>query len=411
MLIYVHVPFCRRKCRYCAFHSEPLFSGPRDDSANRLRIYTDNLFFEIAQWGDRLGKQEVNSIFFGGGTPSLLPAQTVNAILNRLNRAFNVHPKAEITMEANPESLKSRGIAYEFLRAGINRVSLGVQSLDNGTLEFLGRAHNAKDALHAYYCLREAGCANISLDMMWGLPGQGVRQWLRQLDEIIRLRPEHISCYNLTLEEGTPVEADCANSILTMPTEREQAGMFMQGSERLEETGLVQYEISNFARMGFQCRHNTGYWEGEDYMGFGPSATSTIAGTRYVNSSIHAAWARRVQQELPSADAQTLDPVSRVLELIMLRLRTTRGLRVKAYTDLTGRSFFKDHQKLVHALHKNGLIRLVNGYMRLTRNGMLVSNSILATLFDTSKTLLAELPQNENSPAIDTIQEQHAAVQ
>jgi oxygen-independent coproporphyrinogen-3 oxidase len=168
--------------------------------------------------------------------------------------------------------------------------------------------------------------------------------------------------------------------------------MFMQGAELLEEAGLMQYEISNFARMGFQCRHNLGYWEGEDYIGFGPSATSTVSGRRWTNPSSHAAWERQVTAGgMPAIE--TLDPVTRVLELIMLRLRTARGMRVKAYRELTGRNFFKDHQKLIHALHRNGLIRIRDGYLRLTRNGMLVSDSILAALFDASRAQLMAAPE------------------
>ena len=400
MLVYIHVPFCRRKCRYCAFHSEPLNNVLLDDGAERIASYTDSLFMEIAQWGDRLGRQKVDSIFFGGGTPSLLPPATIGAIINRVGRAFSLSSQAEITMEANPESLSTRRLAQEYIRAGVNRVSLGIQSLDDAMLEQLGRAHNAKEAIQAYYALREAYLGNINVDFMWALPGQSVRQWFAQLDEVLRLRPDHISCYNLTLEEGTPVAADYACGLIDLPSDREQATMFVQGAERLEEAGLVQYEVSNFSRMGFQCRHNLGYWEGEDYVGFGPSATSTLSGVRYVNPFSHAAWMRQVASGQVSAEQEYLDPTTRVLELIMLRLRTVRGLRVKAYTDLTGRSFFKDHQKLVHALHKNGLIRIVNGYMRLTRNGMLVSNSILGTLFEDSKRIL---PKSENADGITQV--------
>jgi len=385
------VPFCRRKCRYCSFHSEVM---PTAGSGWKLRRYTDALFLEIAAWGDRLGRQQVSSVFFGGGTPSLLPARTIGHILDRIHRTFNLDdPKAEVTMEANPESLHTRLLAREYLRAGVNRISLGVQSLDDSMLELLGRTHRAREAVAAFTSIRSAGCANISMDVIWGLPGQSVKAWLTQLTEILRLSPDHLSCYNLTLEEGTPMSADCEHGVTLLPPERDQAAMFVQGAELLEEAGFMQYEISNFARMGFQCRHNLGYWEGEDYLGFGPSATSTVSGRRWTNSSSHAAWERQITAgKLPST-IETLDPATRVLELIMLRLRTARGMRVKAYRELTGRNFFKDHQKLIHALHKNGLIRIRDGYLRLTRNGMLVSDSILAALFDASRDKLAAAPE------------------
>jgi len=282
MLVYIHVPFCRRKCRYCAFHSEVM---PTSGSGWKLRRYTDTLFLEIAAWGDRLGRQQVTSVFFGGGTPSILPARTIGHILDRIHRTFDLSdPKAEVTLEANPESLRSRLQAKEYLRAGVNRVSLGVQSLDDAMLEALGRLHSVREAVEAFSAVRGAGCANISLDLIWGLPGQSVKAWLTQLTEILRLQPDHLSCYNLTLEEGTLMSSDCEHGVIALPPERDQAAMFMQGSELLEEAGFVQYEVSNFARMGFQCRHNLGYWEGEDYIGFGPSATSTVSGRRWTNS-------------------------------------------------------------------------------------------------------------------------------
>lgn len=390
MLVYVHVPFCRRRCRYCSFHSEVM---PTEGSGWKVRRYTDTLFLEIAAWGDRLGRQPVSSIFLGGGTPSLLPARTIGHILEKIHRAFRVDAKAEITMEANPESLRSRTLAREYLRAGVNRISLGVQSLDDTMLELLGRAHRVREAVEAYSAVRAAGCASVNLDLIWGLPGQGIRAWMQQLTEVLRLQPDHLSCYNLTLEEGTLLSADYEHGLLTLPGEREQATMFVQGAELLEEAGLMQYEISNFARMGYQCRHNLGYWEGEDYIGFGPSATSTVSGRRWTNSSSHAAWERQITNKKMPAEIEVLDPVTRVLELIMLRLRTARGMRVKAYKDLTGRNFFKDHQKLIHTLHRNGLIRIRDGYLRLTRNGMLVSDSILAALFDASRAQLAPAGQ------------------
>ena len=389
MLVYVHVPVCRRKCRYCSFHSEVL---PSAGSGNKVRRYTDTLFMEIAQAGDRLGGQKVSSIFFGGGTPSLLPARTVGHILEKIHRAFKVDRKAEISMEANPESLKSSMIAREYLRAGVNRMSLGVQSLDDAMLQMLGRPHTVREAVAAYSAVRTAGFANVSMDLIWGLPGQSVRAWMQQIGEMLRLQPDHLSCYNLTLEEGTPMSADYDEGLFQLPPERDQATMFVNGAEILEEAGVMQYEVSNFARMGFQCRHNLGYWEGEEYIGFGPSATSTVASRRWTNPLSHAAWERQVQAGRLPEEIEDIDPVNRVLELIMLRLRTTRGMRVKAYKELTGRSFFEDNQKLIHALHKNGLIRIRDGYLRLTRNGMLVSNSILGAFFDSSREHLALAP-------------------
>jgi len=225
---------------------------------------------------------------------------------------------------------------------------------------------------------------------MWGLPGQSVRQWLQTLKDVIRMAPDHISAYGLTLEPGTPIELDVEEGRLTLPPERDQNIMFMEGAAMLEQQGYLHYEISNFARMGFQCRHNMGYWEGQDYLGIGPSATSTINNRRWTNPSSQAAWNARTREGKLGQEVEELTPETRVLELLMLRLRTARGLRIKEYREMTGRDFVRDHQRLVQALHENSLIRIRQGYMRLTRSGMLVSNSILSNLFARTREVLRQ---------------------
>lgn len=401
MLLYIHVPFCRRKCRYCAFHSEPQMGEEPSESALRMRAYLDVLMLELAQWSDRLGRQTVDTVFFGGGTPSLLPPRTVGTILDRVRRCFQLSSGAEITLEANPESLDNRALVREYLRVGVNRISLGIQSLDDGMLTLLGRTHRVSGVFTAYRAIRDAYCPNVSVDLMWGLPGQKPRSWKKTIRDIIDLRPDHISAYGLTLEPGTPLDMDCESGRLTLPTEREQASMYVQGAELLEEAGLMQYEVSNFARIGYQCRHNMGYWEGQDYLGLGPAATSTISGRRWTNPPDLSLWGRQVTAKRISDDLETLDTETRVLELMMLRLRTTRGLRLRAYRELTGRDFMKDHKKFIHALHKNGLIRILNGYLSLTRNGMLVSNSILGNLFETAHVLLRDKGEDRTIACVE----------
>lgn len=396
MLVYIHVPFCRRKCCYCGFYSEPL-STDGGESALRVRAFVDVAMLELAQWGDRLGRQKVETVFFGGGTPSLLPPKTIGALLDRVRRCFDVSSKAEVTLEANPESLNTRTLVREYLQVGINRISLGFQSLDDGMLSTLGRLHRASDAVAAYYAVRSAYAPNVNIDLMWGLPSQRPRQWRAMLQEIVNLRPEHISSYGLTLEPNTPLADACQNGELVLPSEKDQAAMYVEGAELLEEAGLMQYEVSNFARIGYQCRHNLGYWEGEEYLGIGPSATSTVSGRRWKNPSDLSEWGRQVTAKRVSADLETLDTTSRVLELMMLRLRTVRGMRLKAYRQLTGRDFMKDHERFIYALHRNGLIRIRNGYLSLTRNGMLVSNSILGNLFETAHKLLDSSPASDEA--------------
>jgi oxygen-independent coproporphyrinogen-3 oxidase len=347
-----------------------------------VRDYVDTLLMEIATWRDRLGNRRIQTVFWGGGTPSLLPPRIVGVVHERLAKHFSLDANAEITLEANPESLTKTDRAAGYLAAGVNRLSIGVQALDDVTLRLLRRPHRAKESLHAAFVAREAGFANIGLDFMWGLPGQGVRQWLQTLKDAVRMAPDHISTYGLTLEPGTPMERDCEEGRIELPREREQQTMFMEGAAYLEEQGYMQYEISNFARMGFQCRHNIGYWEGEEYLGLGPSATSTIGDLRWTNPSVQEAWDEKTRQGRLGEDAEHLGSTTRVLELLMLRLRMAKGLPVRLYRELTGQDFLKTHHRFVQALHQNGLIRIRNGFLRLTRKGMLVSNAILSNLFE-----------------------------
>ena len=308
MLVYIHVPFCRTKCHYCAFHSVGLGKGVNPVHSESFRNYVDTLLMEMAVWGDRLGGSPVSSIFFGGGTPSLLPPRIVGLVLDRLHKIFNVDNGAEITLEANPESLRSRHQITEMLKAGVNRLSIGLQSLDEEYLRMLGRAHKVRDSLYSVTTAREAGAANINVDLMWGLPNQGVRHWLNTLREVTRMKPDHISAYGLTLETGTPMERDYAEGVIELPPERDQSVMFMEGAAILEEQGYLHYEISNFARMGFQCRHNLGYWEGSDYLGLGPSATSTVEGRRWTTPLSLRVWAAAVNEQRTDAKAEQLMP-------------------------------------------------------------------------------------------------------
>ncbi len=390
MLLYIHVPFCRSKCHYCAFHSLPLGKGVQPLHSEDFRNYVDTLLLELSVWGDMYAKTSVSSIFFGGGTPSLLPAKAISLIIERVAKYFNITENVEISLEANPESLRKPDTVRDFVKAGVNRLSIGLQSLDEEYLHMLGRSHKLRDSLYAVMQARDAGINNINVDLMWGLPGQGVRHWLNTLREVTRMKPQHISAYGLTLEEGTKLERDYTKGTIALPPEKDQSVMFMEGAQLLEEQGYLHYEISNFARMGFQCRHNLGYWEGDDYLGLGPSATSTVQGKRWTNPYDLPAWTSKVHEQNLDADATILTPRDRVLELVMLRLRTARGLRFKAYRALTGRNFMKDHKVLIEALHENGLIRIRNGYLRLTRSGMLVSNSILSNIFSQAANVLPE---------------------
>lgn len=401
MLVYIHVPFCRSRCNYCAFYSTPLNALPSGDGERLFKEYEEGILRELDTYHKTFGKQGIDSVFFGGGTPSVLPVESLNSIMNRLHQNFDFSPKAEITLEANPESLRVAGSAKALLESGVNRLSIGVQTLDDGLLKMLGRPHRGSDAMKAIYAAREAGFANINVDLMWGLPGQSIRQWLQTLKDVMNLGPDHISSYGLSLEPGTSLERESESGRLVLPPERDQSMMFMEGAALLESGGYLHYEISNFARMGFQCRHNLGYWEGRDYLGLGPAATSTINGRRWTNPANMASWLESVGKGTGQRNAELLTPQTRILEFIMLRLRTARGLRLKAYHEVCNRDFVRDNLRLVKAMHENGLIRIRNGYLSLTRSGMLVSNSIIANLFERAQKIFSENEISFNPAALE----------
>jgi len=373
MLLYIHVPFCRSKCRYCAFVSRPL------DMAE-VEVYAAALPLEIRQFGKQLGRPKVETVYFGGGTPSLLPAWALSRIMPEIGRHFDLHPAVEWTFEANPDSALDVDYLKILASYGVNRISLGVQSFSDAALQRLGRPHNAKTALAAVNAVRQAGFSNLSLDFIWGLPNQREGAWLEDLKMAVRLRPEHLSCYGLTLEPGTPLAADAEAGGLELPTESEQGRMYIHGAEFLEEQGYLQYEISSFARMGFQSRHNSGYWEGRDYLGLGPGAVSTLSGVRHENPRDVRDWAALAKTGRCGAGGVALTREERVREYVMLSLRTAKGLRLSIYRRLTGIDFLKENEGLLTALRQKELIRLSNGHLRLTKNGFLVSNLILERL-------------------------------
>jgi len=373
MLLYIHVPFCRGKCRYCSFVSRPFDMG-------QVEAYVASLLLEIRHWGRKLSRPKLETIYFGGGTPSLLPPWALARIMPELRRQFDLDDVVEWTFEANPDSAVDGPYLKSLLKYGVNRLSLGVQSLSDTDLRFLGRPHDAGQALAAYGLARRVGFKNISLDFIWGLPGQREAVWLEQLKAAVKLRPEHLSCYGLTVEAGTPLAEDVAAGGVELPGENEQGRMYVRGAEFLEEAGYLQYEISNFARMGFMSRHNSGYWEGKSYLGLGPAAVSTLAGVRHENSSDLREWGALVRAGKCGQGGVALAAAEKAREMVMLSLRTAKGLRLAAYRQATGRDFIKDNEGLVTALRQNELIRISAGHLRLTKNGFLVSNVILERL-------------------------------
>ena len=368
--------------------------------STEFRLWKSTLLKELGIIAKYYGTKPITSIFFGGGTPSYIPIKDMEDILQFIIGNFSVPEDCEISLEANPESINNiKAVAYR--KMGFNRVSLGVQSLNDEYLRLMGRPHTALQAQQAYHALRSAGFGNISLDFIWAIPTQRLKTWLDDLKKAVKLAPEHISAYGLSIEEGSYFDLLDREGKLQLAGEQEQAQMYKSGSALLEEAGYMQYEISNYAKMGYQCRHNLGYWLGSDYIGAGPAAASTVGSIRRTHASNLEEWALDIAtcfaqdikdqaENAPHAEqaaktagyvTEYLTPAEQLCELVMLRLRTVKGLNLAEYEALAHRNFAKEHNRLLQVLDKNNLMRLKNGYAYFTRNGMLVSNSILEHFF------------------------------
>ncbi|MFP4168220.1 MAG: radical SAM family heme chaperone HemW [Desulfonatronovibrionaceae bacterium] len=375
MRLYVHIPFCRSKCTYCAFFSQQLIPESK-------QIFLAGLEQEIRRRGDEYGDRRVKSVYFGGGTPSVLPLQDLEQIIGWIDKEFSLDKGLEFTLEGNPESLGRRDYIRGLTGLGVNRVSIGLQSLAPEQLHVLGRAHTARQGLETLRLVREAGLENTGVDLIWGLPGQSPAQWLETLKTVVRHGPKHISCYGLTLEPGTVLARQEEEGGLEFPGEDEQARMYIYGAEYLEGAGLLQYEISNFARMGFACGHNLGYWQGEDFLGLGPSSVSTLDGQRWQNPANVKDYAHAAEYGSAREGREFISPDKALKEMVMLSLRTTRGLSLREYRLASGRDFCAVYRNLIQALHDNNLIRISGGYVRLTKNGMLVSDAIISRILN-----------------------------
>jgi oxygen-independent coproporphyrinogen-3 oxidase len=391
VLLYVHVPFCRSKCAYCSFYSVPLAQDA--DGKAMLGAYLAALLREMRRRAAQCGRVPVETIFFGGGTPSLLPGRAVAGILDEARRLFNVAADAEISLEATPESLLLSDLPREARAAGVNRLSIGVQSMDDAELALLGRVHGSRAARAAVEVARAAGFANINVDLIWGLPGRQGRapsqmRLLAVLKNAADLQPDHISAYELTPEQGTPLADALEKGELVRPGEKTLASMYLAAAEYLESRGFMQYEISNFARLGFACRHNLGYWQGKEYLGIGPSAASTLGDRRCVNPADLGDWIAATSRGV-DPPCENLDAATRLEEILMLRLRTTAGLSLAAWRRASGRSFHADFAAPVALLRREGLAGMRKGHFFLTRTGMLVSDAILARFFAELRSLLA----------------------
>ena len=370
--IYIHVPFCKAKCQYCDFYSV----CPKDSQL--MDRYMHAVCAHIRETGPQAPNHLVDTIYFGGGTPSFFGADGMTAILNTIRKSFDVAPRAEITFEANPDSISDK-LLRRLRSEGFNRVSLGVQCDDDGILKKLGRVHSYHQAQEAVALIRKRGFKNLSLDLMFGLPGQHLHDWERTLENVLALAPDHMSCYALTVEENTPLYA--YRDFYNMADSDAQADMYLSAVEILKNHGYRQYEISNFCKKGMVSRHNLKYWTGGEYLGFGPNASSDFGGRRFTMVRDVEAYIDGIQNGgQVIQENMEISHRERASEYIMMRLRTSYGIDPKEYEEVY-RLNFSSLEKYLQKCKKEGMAeKTYDGRWHLTPTGLLVSNSIISDL-------------------------------
>ena len=365
--LYIHIPFCKAKCAYCDFYSLA-------HSEEKMDAYTAALLRHLEEVAPRAAGMQVDTVYFGGGTPSYLGPARLIRILQTVQRRYDVTRDAEITLEANPDSAGDWRALRRLRRAGFNRLSLGVQSTDNELLRRIGRVHTCEQVQQAVTAARKAKLTNLSLDLIYGLPGQTMEDWQRTLADAVALGPEHLSCYGLKLEEGTPLWQQ--RQALTLPDDDAQADMYLYTVAALSEAGYGQYEISNFARAGRESRHNLKYWRMQEYAGFGPGAHSDFGGVRYGYVRDLDAY---IAGRLVLAEAETDGTLARDFEYVMLSLRTAEGIDRRTFENRYRQRFEAMERRFVQ-YEQAGLAQRTEGGWRLTPRGFLVSNSIIVAL-------------------------------
>lgn len=401
--LYLHIPFCERKCAYCDFLSAPA------DLPVRIS-YIKKLQEEIAYYGAQYGEYQVSSIFFGGGTPTILEGYQLAVILETVKEHFNITTDAEITVECNPGTLTA-GKAEKLVQAGFNRLSMGLQSADDRELQLLGRIHNFAQFLESYDLARKAGFRNINVDLMSALPGQTLKSWQDTLQKVTALRPEHISAYSLIIEEGTPFYERFAEDERIreegghprlLPEEDVERQMYELTETFLHTKGYERYEISNYAKPGYECRHNCGYWTRKDYLGLGLGASSLVEHQRFQNTSElktyleqeyspqcegqHERIAETIQLQEETGLTQTghhihietLDKKSEMEEFMFLGLRLMAGISRQQFEKKFQVTLNSVYGEVLRKLKGEQLIEEVAGYVRLTEHGIDVSNYVLA---------------------------------
>lgn len=366
--LYIHIPFCVKKCDYCDF-----LSGPASEETKRL--YVKALIKEILSNRDLASEYLVKTIFIGGGTPSSVDGRFIGDILEAVREVFPVSEKAEISIEANPGTLNEDKLK-EYKKAGINRISFGLQSVDDRELKLLGRIHSYKEFEDNYLLARELGFQNINVDLISALPGQTMEQWLCTLEKVILLKPEHISAYSLILEEGTPFFERYSEEDQDEDLDRRIYG---KTREVLEKAGYYRYEISNYARPGYACRHNSSYWTRTNYLGLGLGASSLFHNIRFHNEENMQLYIENSHNRKQiRKDIEYLDKNKQMEEFMFLGLRMTEGIHKNKFKDLFGEDIENIYGDVLKQSFEEGLLMEEHNHIFLTEKGLDLSNVVMA---------------------------------
>ncbi|MCX5850400.1 MAG: radical SAM family heme chaperone HemW [Deltaproteobacteria bacterium] len=365
--LYIHIPFCLSKCVYCSFYSIK--------SVNLIPEYIAALKKEIKYYSNILSS--FDSIYIGGGTPSLLSFGQIENIISTVNKYFDIDQKSEITMEVNPGD-----VSLEYFQAvrksGINRLNIGVQSFDDKILKFLGRRHSSKEAIAAIEAARQAGFDNLGIDLIYGIHGLSIKSWKNTLQKAVSFSPEHISCYQLSLYDRTPLYKKYSLNGWDLPNENTELRLFLATAEELENAGYIHYEVSNFARKEkLKSQHNRKYWQHTPYLGLGPAAHSFLENKRWWNKAVVKTYLKEIADgKMPVENTETLSAEQLQLEALFLGLRTKAGIDLKRYKTRYGADLLADKKIIIDALIKNKLVELKSGFLRPTRAGMAIADSL-----------------------------------
>ena len=369
--LYIHIPYCIHKCGYCDFNSHPI----KQDEMNH---YIDALVAEMKHYAKTYSNTNIiRTIFLGGGTPTTLTVYQLERILKECVSEFTVASDAEITIEANPATIDIEQLK-SIRQTGYNRISIGVQSFDKAELKLLDRAHGPEEVHSTVDCARKAGFDNLSLDLMFAIPNQSLSSWESNLDKALEKNPEHLSTYNLTIEQGTAFSKLQSNGKLIMPDDDHQLELYKRTIERLTKKGFHHYEISNFARRGKECKHNITYWENKNTLGLGAGASSYMNGTRFKNINLPAHYIRQVKEKKIAVEhSETLELRQAMGETIMLGLRLLQGISIHQFEKRFQISFINLFRNIISSLKEKELVIIEKDYLRLSQKGLFWADSVI----------------------------------